>query len=211
MFDARKVLVSLAVSVCLFSGVTGAKAATSSDVTNSSVAFKTEIGTIFGSGFFVEGGRVVTNYHVYLVSQLPDAVTVVDKQGNEYTFSLVSYDAAADLAVLKTDAVDHEFLTVAKKESKKIKAVVNSSAQSYESLQGTVIRESLWTRREHYDGKIQKGTRSVLSIIVRGGNSGSPVVNEAGEVVGVIMAKDEKSNGVMVKLNDLQRMIGEGK
>lgn len=208
MLNPKKAILALAASVLIFSGANGAKASVASDVTSSSVAFKTEIGTVFGSGFFVKGDRVVTNYHVYLASQLPDAVVVVDKQGNEYTVSLVSYDAAADLAVLQTNAVGHDFLTLAKKESKAVKAVVNSPSQSYESLQGTVTRESLWTRREHYDGKIQKGTRSVLSFLVRGGNSGSPVVDDNGEVVGVLMAATQDNNGVMVKLDDLKRVVG---
>lgn len=218
----KKLVLSAMVGVSLLSGAVApnvmaspvsSNSAVVSDIVANSVQIKADFGYVFGSGFFVKGDRVVTNYHVYLASRVADALVVVDGLGNEYTVSLLSYDAEADIAVLQTNAVGHTYFPLASGNdldlATPVKAVVSSNAQQFEQFEGTVLKNNLWTSNEHYDGSRSKGYRGVLSFPVKGGNSGSPVINGKNEIVGVVMAQDGTANNraVIVRPKDLKRAL----
>lgn len=54
-------------------------------------------GNAIGTGFYVEGGRLLTAFHVI---QDAEKIRILRSDGSNYTASVVSYDAARDIAVL---------------------------------------------------------------------------------------------------------------
>ncbi len=46
-----------------------------------------------------------------------------------------------------------------------------------------------------------------LKILARGGNSGGPVVNTTGDVVGILIGSDSAGNGYMVPVSELVKVL----
>ena len=145
-----------------------------------------------GSAFFIsEDGLIVTAYHVVddtevnrrfrgdieYVAVTPDEV--------EYELELVGFDAYLDLAVLqaKIDGpVDYLPLAAAVPEvGSEIVAIGNSRDSFLEARAGNVIEIGVESPRASFaENTIQ------LTAALAPGDSGGPVINEAGEVVGVV-------------------------
>ena len=138
-----------------------------------------------GSGFFIGQNRVLTNFHV---AGSCTALTVGNnREGRETDAGLVAGDAAVDLAVLSTIGAGEtpaEFNTDAALESGTHLAVVGYPAFGRPVLEAQLEQASVMDSDA-------TGDRRFYSFIgaVRGGNSGGPVLDEKGAVVGVVTAK----------------------
>ena len=153
-----------------------------------------------GSGFVIRtDGYVVTNWHVV---QGADNVKVHLPNGRSYDAEIVGRDAATDLAVLKIDA---DRLPTAKMASMEpnvgdwVMAMGNALA-----LKGgpTVtlgivsgLDRSIQTSRGEFYDLIQ--TDAAVNV----GNSGGPLVNMEGEVVGVNQATLRQAEGISFAIN----------
>ena len=153
-----------------------------------------------GSGFVIrQDGYVVTNWHVV---QGADNVKVHLPNGRSYDAEMVGRDAATDLAVLKIDA---DRLPTAKMASVQpnvgdwVMAMGNALA-----LKGgpTVtlgivsgLDRSIQTSRGEFYDLIQ--TDAAVNV----GNSGGPLVNMEGEVVGVNQATLRQAEGISFAIN----------
>ena len=153
-----------------------------------------------GSGFVIrQDGYVVTNWHVV---QGADNVKVHLPNGRSYDAEMVGRDAATDLAVLKIDA---DRLPTAKMASMEpnvgdwVMAMGNALA-----LKGgpTVtlgivsgLDRSIQTSRGEFYDLIQ--TDAAVNV----GNSGGPLVNMEGEVVGVNQATLRQAEGISFAIN----------
>jgi serine protease Do len=172
-----------------------------------------QTGTISGSGFVLsEDGYIVTNYHVVQTANernLP--VTVVFHDGSEYEASIVGTEDVNDLAVLKIEASG---LTPAKfgnsdelQVGDEIYAVGNPLGElEYSMSTGHVsaLNRSISTEEAEAISMFQ------LDAAVNPGNSGGPVYNSRGEVVGVVTAKysdyDVEGLGFAIPSNDALRI-----
>jgi len=138
-----------------------------------------------GSGFFIGPDRVLTNFHV---AGSCTALTVGNnREGQETDAGLVAGDAAVDLAVLSTAAMSESpalFNTDSALESGAHLAVVGYPAFGRPVLEAQLEQASVMDSDA-------TGDRRFYSFIgaVRGGNSGGPVLDEKGAVVGVVTAK----------------------
>ena len=153
-----------------------------------------------GSGFVIrQDGYVVTNWHVV---QGADNVKVHLPNGRSYDAEMVGRDAATDLAVLRIDA---DRLPAAKMASVQpnvgdwVMAMGNALA-----LKGgpTVtlgivsgLDRSIRTARGEFYDLIQ--TDAAVNV----GNSGGPLVNMEGEVVGVNQATLRQAEGISFAIN----------
>lgn len=136
-----------------------------------------------GSGFFVNNkGFAVTNNHVVEICK--QVVSVIG--GNEILFKVITTDETNDLAVLKSDFRSRNYLRV--------------------SDDGAMLGENIFAVGYPLSGtlsdsvKITRGIVSSLSGInnnsgqiqidaaLQPGNSGGPVINEKGTIVGVASA-----------------------
>ncbi len=141
-----------------------------------------------GTGvIFTEDGYVVTNYHV--MEGGSDCQIILDS-GRSYTARYVAGDAENDLAVLKMDAEglpaavfgDSDLLTV----GDKVYAIGNPLGVE---LRGTLtdgivsaINRDVWV-----DGRTM--TLIQTNAALNSGNSGGPLINEYGQVVGINVIK----------------------
>lgn len=166
-----------------------------------------------GSGFFVSHDLVVTNAHVVAGMKDPEVFT-----NSNLTFSAkaVVFDPDNDVAILKIDSPDRIPVPLADYEPPVGEGVVAlgfPEAGPYHASPGKVTMV-LNARGESIYGKatsLQK--HIVLDIQVRPGNSGGPVVDRDGAVVGIVTAKSviSKTNGIAVPASTIRRNLEQAK
>jgi len=147
-----------------------------------------------GSGFFINPGMVVTNLHV-IRGATSAVVKTLDGKGRTYPVKgTVSVDEEGDLALLSIEMPAErtrpiEFATMLPEEGETIFVVGNPL-----KLEGSVSDGIVSAVREVPNvGKIIQVTAPVSH-----GNSGSPIFNLKGQVVGVITVK--VTNGQNINL-----------
>lgn len=135
-----------------------------------------------GSGFVIdEGGYIVTNNHVI---EGADAIDVAFPNGDSYEARLIGRDPSTDIAVLKIDAEKKiPFVKFAGADSAKVGewviAIGNPLGYSSSVAAGIVSARNRNISMGNYDDFIQ------TDVAINKGNSGGPLFNMAGEVVGV--------------------------
>ncbi len=175
---------------------------------------KGAVGDGGGTGFLIDkGGTIVTNHHV-----IDNAKQLKIKlfSGTAYTeVELLADDANVDLAILKIDPTKPaegtagEVGAVTLGDSEKI--VVGERAVSIGNPLGLehTLTDGLVSSRRMYEGRawIQ------MSVPVSPGNSGGPVFNMHGEVIGITTAQLGGAFGraqnlnLAVPVNELKRLI----
>jgi tetratricopeptide (TPR) repeat protein len=147
-----------------------------------------------GSGFFLRPGQVVTNLHVIRGAQRTEIKTL-DGKGRVFAVAgVLAVDEEGDLALLSVDmpvdrARSSELARVLPDEGEQIVVIGNPL-----KLEGSVTDGIVSAVREVPNvGKIIQITAPISH-----GNSGSPVFNMKGEVVGVVTVK--VTNGQNINL-----------
>ena len=142
-----------------------------------------------GSGWIIDpNGIVVTNNHVV---QDATKVTVVTEDGRQFDANLakIATDALADLAVIKIDATNLPAAKVGDSERLRVGdwvvAIGNSLGQGIRATVGIVSQQSVSV---DVDGQTLTGLIETDAAI-NPGNSGGPLVNMAGEVIGINSVK----------------------
>jgi len=142
-----------------------------------------------GTGFFVSpDGMVLTAFHVVEQSSAqpcPTRLFAVTATEEEYPLQLVGFDAYMDVAALKA-AVDRAvpYLTPASRRpavGDQVVAVGNSRGEFLAARAGRVTRLGVQAGRADFASGTIELTNSLAP-----GDSGGPVVNVRGEVVGVV-------------------------
>lgn len=138
-----------------------------------------------GSGFALTStGYIMTNYHV--VDNAVD-LWVVDSNYKEYAASLIGFDKELDIAVLYAENADFKPVTIG--DSDKIKLggeVVAIGCPNGEELMFSVSNGIIsGTNRYSGDGRPMLQTNAPLNP----GNSGGPLFDENGYVIGVVTSK----------------------
>ncbi len=166
--------------------------AISSTVQSNSFYGPTE-GTATGSGFILsEDGYVITNCHVV---EGATSVSVIAHDKTEYPATIVGKDATNDIAVLKIEATGLPAVTLGSSDSLSIGDMVVAIGNPLGTLN--------YTQTVGYvSGKDRDVTTdgSIISMIqtdaaINSGNSGGPLFNMHGEVVGVTTAKYSGTSG----------------
>ena len=162
------------------------------DVSPSVVSIEVEISrfdTAGGAGFAIdEDGHIVTNAHVVEDAR---ALTVKFFDGYEAPAALIGMDTRVDLAVIKVDVARHRLKAVSFGDSDALvvgEAVV--AIGSPHGLDATLTRgiiSGLNRRLEFDDGTVMEGAIQTDAALASG-NSGGPLLNQAGEVIGVATA-----------------------
>jgi len=141
-----------------------------------------------GSGFIIsEDGYVVSNYHVV---EGADTLTVITYDGTEYAAKLVGYDESNDVSLLKIDATGLDPVAIGSSDAlivgDQVVAIGNPLGELTSTL--TVGYISAKDRTINTDGTYNINMMQTDAAI-NSGNSGGPLFNMYGEVVGITTAK----------------------
>ncbi len=175
--------------------------------------FGPQTGQISGSGFVLsEDGYIITNYHVVEYAAAGDLpVTVVLYDGTEYEARIVGTEDVNDIAVLKIEATgltpvelgDSDELRV----GEEIYAVGNPLGELEFSMSTGHV--SALDRQVSTD-EADDISMFQIDAAVNSGNSGGPVYNDRGQVIGVVTAKYSDTGveglGFAIPINDAARI-----
>lgn len=179
---------------------------------------QTRQGTSTGSGFILtDDGYVVTNYHVI---EGAVSVTVVMDNDQEYEAEVIGYDSLNDVAVLKIEAKDLPAVKLGSSDQLSIGDMVVAIGNPLGSLTATLTVG-------YVSGKDRQvatdNSNTVINMIqtdaaINSGNSGGPLFNMYGEVVGITSAKYSgiTSSGASIEgisfaipIDDVMSIIGD--
>ena len=149
-----------------------------------------------GSGFFLDGGLVVTNAHVVAGVQVP---RIQSQNGGEIPGAVVAFDPDRDLAVLRVDPTVAEPLPVAPGIANRgtAGAVVGyPGGGDLTGVKAAVRREMTAVGRDIYGRDTVEREIYELQTHVVPGNSGGPFVTSNGVVTGVVFAASTSNDGV---------------
>jgi hypothetical protein len=156
---------------------------------------------VSGTGFIVDRqGHLLTNAHLVVDAKRLLALTLK----GENRVSVVDVDPLVDLALLKVEGASYPALPFAKKEnvqvSDEVVAIGFPGAADKGGTTTPTINRGIIGKLTRIDLSIVPGRRHVAAVIqhdaaINHGNSGGPLVNECGQVVGVNVQKGLSEGG----------------
>jgi len=172
------------------------------------------------SGFIVsEKGHIVTNAHVV---QGMDVITITLSDGREFDAELVGTDNLKDIAVLKIDAKGLSVAPLGDSDALRIGEPAVAIGSPF-GLEATVTQGIIsTTARDPRELRMEMDARRVKKLIqtdasINQGNSGGPLLNARGEVIGVNQAILPYARGIGFAIpinevkNTIEQIIKEGK
>ncbi len=177
---------------------------------------QTSTSAVSGSGFIIsEDGYILTNYHVISYAVVyGGTLTVLTKDGAKYDAQIVGYLESNDVAVIKIDATGLTPVTIGNSDNilvgEWVYAVGNPLGElDYTMTPGIVsAQDRVITTADEISGENVSVNMFQISAAVNHGNSGGPVYNSRGEVIGMVAAKyadaDEGIEGLgfAIPIND---------
>lgn len=148
-----------------------------------------------GTGMIIsDDGYILTNAHVVEdFSQL--TVTLNDENETEYEATMVGYDDTTDIAVIKIDASGLTPVTFGTSSDlevgESVVVIGNPLGEEFSGSVTTGIISALNREVEFDDGQVY--TYIQTDAAINSGNSGGPLVNMSGQVVGINSAKIDSS------------------
>lgn len=170
-----------------------------------------------GTGFVAsDNGVIVTNKHV--VADLQANYTVVTKDGKKLEVEKIYRDPSLDLALVKTKETGLHALNLGDSSKLKVGQTVIAIGNALGRFSNTVTTgvvsglgrsigagDSFGRQIEMLDDLIQ------TDAAINPGNSGGPLLNSAGEVIGVNVAVSESAQniGFAIPINSIKTTIDE--
>ena len=194
----------------------GTVATVSEKVTPSTVLIYAASSTAsgYGTGFFVRSdGYIVTNYHVV---EKKGNIQVTLYSGETVPARVIDFSAVDDLAVLKIEGKGYPAVTIGNSDALRVGelavAVGNPSGKdaSWTTTHGIISalkREVSVTG----SGTIEEMTMIQTDAPVNPGNSGGPLCNANGEVIGIITRKlsDYEGIGFAIPINGAMEIVNK--
>jgi serine protease Do len=145
-----------------------------------------------GSGFIVDAqGFILTNHHV-VASPSRIRVRLADKR--EFTATLVGSDPATDLALLKIGALGLPTVPLGDSDRLRVGEWVCAIGNPYRFDHSVTVGVVSSKGRKIYDPSFDAYIQTDAAI--NPGNSGGPLVNVAGEVIGINSAVSLQGQGI---------------
>ena len=180
------------------------------EVTYTNFFGQTSSSAVSGSGFIVsEDGYILTNYHVIEYAYKGNyAVTVMLHDGTRYEASIVGVEDCNDIAVLKIDASGLDPVTFGDSDKLSVGDDVYAVGNPLGELEFSMTtgHVSALDRLITTDESTEAINMFQIDAAVNSGNSGGPVYNANGEVVGIVTAKYSDTGveglGFAIPIND---------
>ncbi len=172
-------------------------------------------GAAAGSGFVIsKDGYILTNYHVI---DGASSIQVAFVDGSTYPATLVGGEEANDIAVLKIDAQDLTPVHLGDSDNLVVGEQVCAIGNPLGELTFTYTSGSVSAR----DRSITMESGEIMNMLqtdtaINSGNSGGPLFNMYGEVIGITTAKYSSSSsssasvegiGFAIPINDVKEMV----
>ena len=165
-----------------------------------------------GSGFVIAPERVMTNAHV--VAGTDDEVVEVGR--GQLTAHVVYYDPEADVAVLSVPGLDAQPLTFSQQDysSGQDAIVLGYPLDGPYTARAARVRQRIQLNGPDIYGT-QKVNRDVYTIrsTVKSGNSGGPLINPNGQVIGVVFgaAVDDPETGFALTTAEVSKVVQQAR
>ncbi len=175
-----------------------------------------------GTGFIIsKDGVVLTNKHVVLDEEANFKVLALD--GNEYSAKVIARDPIQDLAVLQIQNSEKEFPKIQLGDSDKIKVgqtviAIGNALGKYQNAVSVGVVSGLERTINASGGDFYETLKNVIQsdTAINKGNSGGPLLNLDGEVIGINTAIDVEGQNIAFSIpinrakRDVQRMREKG-
>jgi len=176
---------------------------------------------VSGSGFIVTSdGYIVTNYHVIADAYTQNyAVSVMLYNGDKFDAKIVGVEESSDIAVLKIDATGLSAATLGDSDNLQVGETVYAIGNPLGELSFTMTSGMVSaldrdiTTQDSTTGQTTTNNMFQIDAAVNEGNSGGPVYNEKGEVVGIVTAKYSDTGveglGFAIPINDVTDIVDQ--
>jgi S1-C subfamily serine protease len=147
-----------------------------------------------GSAFLIDGkGYLVTSAHI--IKKNKNGIIVTNNKGEEFRAEVVKTDAVRDITILKIE--DEDFKPVGSIPY----GIRKSSTDIAEPIFTTGYPDNKFVYGEGYLSSITGFNGDTLScqiaVAANPGNSGGPVFNHNGEVIGILSTREVQAEGVV--------------
>ena len=178
---------------------------------------QTATGVSSGSGFVLsEDGYVVTNHHVV---EGATSITVTMHDGTEYAATLVGSDSTNDVAVLKiTETVTLKAVTIGSSDALRVGEQVVAIGNPLGELTSTLTVGYVSAKERNVTTEGNTINMIQTDAAINSGNSGGPLFNSQGEVVGITTAKYSGSSssgasiegiGFAIPIDDVMPLVAD--
>ena len=182
----------------------------SSEITYTNFFGMSSSSAVTGSGFIItEDGYVLTNYHVIESAYASGStVNVITHDGERYDAAIIGFEADNDVAVLKIEAEGLNPAVLGNSDEMQVGDKLYAVGNPLGELEFTMTTGyvSALDRLLNTDANSAAINMFQLDAAINSGNSGGPVYNSVGEVVGVATAKYSESGveglGFAIPIND---------
>lgn len=189
------------------------------DIVSTNIFGQTVTGAAAGSGFVItEDGYILTNYHV-IDGASSIKVTFVD--GTEYDATYIGGEEANDIAVIKIDATGLTPVVIGSSSDMLVGEEVTTIGNPLGELtfsQTSGIISALNRTVTMSDGRQMNMIQTDCAI--NSGNSGGPLFNNHGEVIGIVSAKYSSASssssstsveglGFAIPMDDVADMVSQ--
>lgn len=185
--------------------------------TRSNIFGQQSSSAVAGSGFVITSdGYILTNYHVIESAQENGyKITVLFKDKLSFEASIVGFDQDNDVAVLKIDASDLSAASLGNSDNIAVGDSVFAIGNPLGELDFSMTsgRVSALNRSITTDRNSAAINMFQFDAAINSGNSGGPVYNESGDVIGIATAKVGSSGveglGFAIPINDAVEIANE--
>jgi len=180
------------------------------EVTYTNFFGMTSSSAVSGSGFIIsEDGYVLTNYHVISYAYEGNSVaTVITHDGTRYEAEVVGVEAGNDIAVLKIEASGLSPVSFGDSDKLKVGDTVYPVGNPLGELEFSMStgHVSALDRYITTDDSGDSINMFQIDAAVNSGNSGGPVYDSRGQVIGIVTAKYADTGveglGFAIPIND---------
>lgn len=177
---------------------------------------QSQVGTSSGTGFLISAdGEILTNYHVIEKAR---KITVALNDGTKYAATVVGYEAATDIALIKINGTSLPTVTLGDSDGLVVGAQVTAIGNALGTLNNTLTvgYVSALSRSVSTDSS----TTSMIQVdaAINSGNSGGPLFAADGTVIGITSAKYSGTTssgasiegiGFAIPINDVKSILDD--